>query len=425
MHDNTLARAVNRRFGVECLLIPTYTPIRTDEENVSLSRVFLGGITVYLEEKIPFLRHVPRWLLGWLNQPWLIRWATHFTVKTDPAQLGALTVSLLRGTSGHQRRDIQQLVAWLRGHVQPHVVVLSNILIGGCIPELKRQLGCPVVVTLQGDDIFLDELHEPYRHQAVAEIRKLVHHVDAFLVHSQYYGRYMGQWFELPAAKIHRIPLCIDPSGLPDPRVDNEQRYGHSSSRPLVIGYLARLAPEKGLHLLVDAFLKLKQMPAMHSLRLAVAGWLGAQHRKYAEEQFAKIRAAGWSDDFSYAGTVDRSGKARFLQSVDVLAVPTIYPDPKGLFVLEALAAGVPVVEPNHGAFPELLQAAGGGVLFQPRDAEHLAARLHELLTQPHLRRRYGLAGCQYVRENLTCDRIADEFLRILGAVCTEQSNGK
>lgn len=413
MHDNTLARALNRKPGVECLLIPLYTPIRTDEDDVSIKRVFLGGITVYLEERIPPLRYAPRWLLQWLNQPWLLRWVAQRAVKTDAAQLGELTVSLLQGTEGHQRRDIEQLVDWLEQHARPNVVALSNVLIGGCIPLIKRRLNCPVWVVLQGDDIFLDELREPHRHRAIELIRRLVPQVDGFLVNSQYYGQHMGRWLQIPSEKLHRVPLCIDPSDLPEPPRPSAQAVAGQHSR-LTIGYLARLAPEKGLHLLVDAFLQLKRMPDMQAVRLAVAGWLGPQHRAYAEEQFQKIRTAGWEADFEYLGVVDRQGKSAFLRSIDVLSVPTLYADPKGLFVLEALAAGVPVVQPNHGAFPELIAATGGGLLCEPRNSDDLTRRLYELLSSPTRRAQLGEQGSQFVRRWLHCDQVSQQLLEIL-----------
>src|SRR5690606_5321438 len=121
-----------------------------------------------------------------------------------------------------------------------------------------------------------------------------------------------------------------------------------AANRPLTIGYLARLAPEKGLHVLVEAFAQLKQRPEHGDTRLHLAGWLGPQHRKYVDEQFAKLRRAGIHDHALYHGAVDRKAKVKFLNEIDVLSVPTVYREPKGLFVLEALAAGVPVVQPAH-----------------------------------------------------------------------------
>src|SRR3954447_10334580 len=93
LHDNTLVAALTR-LGHDALLIPTYTPIRTDEDDVSQKRVFFGGINVYLQQKFAFFRHTP-WLLDRLfDWPRLLRWVARFAVKTQAQELGELTVSM-------------------------------------------------------------------------------------------------------------------------------------------------------------------------------------------------------------------------------------------------------------------------------------------------------------------------------------------
>lgn len=395
LHDNSLARALIK-LGVDAQLIPTYTPIRTDEQDVSIDRVFFGGITVFLQQKMPLFRRLPNFVTRWLDQPWLIRLATSRGVQPDYKDLGALTVSMLEGQQGFQRSEVQKLCDWLGGSLKPDVVNFSNILIGGCIPALKERLRVPVVVTLQGDDIFLQSLPEPYLSRAVAEIRRLVKHVDAFVVNSHFYGQFMGEWFQIPPDKLHVIPLAID---LSDFKKTSPAATAANPAASKRLGYLARLAPEKGLHLLVDAFIALRQRPEFRNVELHIAGWLGESNRKFADEQFAKLRAAGLGDAFHYAGAVDRQGKVEFLRSLDLFSVPTTYHEPKGLFVLEALAAGVPVVQPNHGAFAEVLQRYGGGQLFASGDVKDLTNRLAWLLSHDDERQQLGRAGQEQLRE--------------------------
>jgi glycosyltransferase involved in cell wall biosynthesis len=372
MHDNTLARALSNVPGIDCILLSTYTPIRTDEEDVSQKPIFLGGITVYLQQKVPLFKYLPSPLVRWLDQPWLIRWLASRFAGTDAKQLGALTISMLKGRDGNQRQDVDRLCNWLADELHPNVIILSNMLIAGCVPELKRRIRVPVLVTLQGDDIFIDALAEPHRGQALKEIEKLVPHVDGFLVNSQYYADFMADYLKIPLDRIRKVPLGIDVTGFPAPTEANAA----STSRPPTVGYLARLAPEKGLHVLVDAFLQLRQMPGMERAQLKIAGWLGDHQRQYAEQQFAKLRAANVGDDWQYCGSINRQQKIEFLQNVDVVSVPTTYLEPKGLYVLEALAAGVPVVQPAHGAFPELVTVSGGGKLVPSGDTKALAIAL-------------------------------------------------
>jgi glycosyltransferase involved in cell wall biosynthesis len=271
-------------------------------------------------------------------------------------------------------------------------------------------LNTPVLVTLQGDDVFLESLPEPYRSRALAEIRRLAAAVDGFLVHSRFYADFMQEYFGLSPERIVQVPLGIDVSDF----VGSSDTAPEPSLVPK-IGYVARLAPEKGLHTLVDAFLELRRMPGMEQVRLEIAGWLGDHQRTYVEEQFAKLRAAGLADAFRYAGAPDRRQKIEFLKTLNLFSVPTQYREPKGLYVLEALAAGVPVVQPAHGAFPELLTATGGGRLVLPENSTALAQAWHDLLKDADQRRRLGHHGQRIVRERYNAEAMARGTLEVLG----------
>lgn len=396
LHDNTLVRFL-QQLGVDAQLIPTYTPIQTDEEDVSVPRVFLGGINVYLDQFFPFYRLLPRPLRNLLDRPALLRWAARHGATLPGKRLGQLTLSMLAAERGNQRRELEELVSWLKHQMQPDLVIFTNMLIAGCVERLKRELDAPLLVTLQGDDVFLESLPEPYREQALGRIRQLVKHVDGFLVHSVYYADFMADYFVLDPNKIRQVPLGIDVTDFPEPILDRSIS-NVPAERPLRVGYLARLAPEKGFHHLVDAYLRLKARAGMESVELMVAGWLGTEHRQFADEQFRRLRDVGWSKETHFWGTVDRADKVKFLSEIDILSVPTEYRDPKGLYVLEAMASGVPVVQPAHGVFPELIEASGAGVLVEPGDPGQLADAWRSLLLDGSRRAELGRRGSQYVR---------------------------
>ena len=223
LHDNTLAAALVR-LGVDIQLIPTYTPIRTDEQDVSADFVFFGGINVYLQQKSALFRWLPSALDRILDRPWLLRRATVRSTAIDPKFLGDLAVSMLRGEHGYQRKEVRRLCRFLASDVRPNLVVLTNMLIGGCIPELKRTLGVPVLVTLQGDDAFLEYLPEPHKTRCFEQIRRLVRDVDGFLVHSRYYAEFMTGYFGIPPDKLHVVPLGIDTRDFAEP--DRLDRIG-------------------------------------------------------------------------------------------------------------------------------------------------------------------------------------------------------
>lgn len=411
MHDNTLARALTK-LGCDVQLVPLYTPIRTDEESVAVDQVFLGGINVYLQQKWRVFRHLPRWLSRWLDQPWFIRLATSRGIQTKAQDLGALTISVLKGDEGFQRREVERLAEWL-GSDKPDVIVFSNMLTAGCVPAIKRRLDTTVVVTLQGDDIFLRDLPEPFQSQAFAEIRRLIPHIDGFLANSRYYADFMSEYLGIPREMIQVVPLGLDTTDFAEFLT---KRAARPATRPPTIGYLARLAPEKGLHILVDAFIHLHRIPGRGDVRLRIAGWLGKHNRPYVEEQLHKLRQAKLIDNVDLVGEIDRRGKIEFLKSIDVLCVPTTYREPKGLFVLEALAAGVPVVEPDHGAFPELLAQTGGGILAPPEEPIAFANALMKLLDDGEFRSSLSRAGQAVVHRSFTAQRMAENTLAALQA---------
>ncbi len=411
MHDNTLAAALSR-LGVDIQLIPTYTPIRTDEDDVSVDRVFFGGVNVFLQQRFSLFRFLPSWIDRFLDRPGFIRWVTSRGIEIDPKELGGLTVSMLKGEHGFQRKEVRRLCKWLASSVQPDLVVLTNMLIGGCIPEIKRKLKVPVLVTLQGDDVFLDQLVEPYKSHAFEEIRRLIDCVDGFVVNSQYYADFMKPYLGIPAAKLDIVPLGIDTRGF-RPAGSETAQTQPDSGRQRTIGYLARLAPEKGLHVLVDAFIELHKKPDMGDVQLRIAGWMGEQNREYAETEFAKLKAVGLDDAFRYAGVVNRHEKIEFFESLSVFSVPTTYAEPKGLYVLEALAAGVPVVQPDHGAFPELLAATGGGWLTTPGDPAALAKTLCEALDDRERLSQFAAAGQAAIHERFNADVMGRKMLEV------------
>ena len=160
---------------------------------------------------------------------------------------------------------------------------------------------------------------------------------------------------------------------------------------------MAKLAPQKGLHHLVEAFVELKKLPRNENVKLKIAGWLGPENHEYADAQFKRLDDAGLQDDYEYLGVVDRDQKLQMLGTIDLFSVPTQFLEPKGLYALEAMAAGVPVLQPNHACFPELIEQAQAGLLFEPGNQAHYVDQLQNLLESPQLRTQLGQAGQQFV----------------------------
>jgi len=399
LRDNALASELLAR-GHDVVLTPVYTPTRTDERNVSQDQVFFGGISVYLEQHSAIFRHTPRFLDRLWDADWVIRMATNRQVKVDPKSLGELTVSMLRGEEGYQRKEVTKLVDWLRAEDRFDVVNLPYTLLLGLAEPIRRTLNAPIACTLQGEDLFLDGLGEPYRQQSRDLIREASRHVDLFIAVSQYYKAFMPGYLGIPPEKMRLVPLGINLAGY-TPRTAERRD-------PFTIGFFARIAPEKGLHVLVDAYRVLRSRPGIGSSKLLAAGYLAPEHREYLDGIRARVREWGLEDQFEYRGEVDRVQKIAFLHSLDVLSVPATYQEPKGIFLLEGMASGVPVVQPRRGAFPEIIERTGGGLIVEPDSPEALADGLLELWRNPERAARLGAAGAAGVQEHYTVGRMAE-----------------
>jgi glycosyltransferase involved in cell wall biosynthesis len=405
IHDNTLATAL-LRLGVDLALLPTYTPLRTDEADVSLDRVFYGGINVYLQQKSSFFRRLPR-ALGWiLDRPGLLQGLSRLNASTDARDLGQLTVSVLAGEEGHQSRELQKLVAWLKNDFRPDLVHLTNSMFVGLARRLKAELQVPVLCAVQGEDLFLDGLIAPYKAQARDLLRRRAADVDAFVAPNRYYAGHMSAYIDMPAEKMHVVPLGLNP-------LEIRAAQARPAQTPLTIGYLARVCPEKGFHLLVDAFRLVAEAMGPEQVCLKAAGYMAAKDKAYFAGECRRLESWGLADRFTYVGEVDRQGKFEFLRGLDLFSVPTLYREAKGLSVLEALASGVPVVQPGHGAFTEMIEQTGGGILVEPESAEKLAAGMLELLRDGPRRAALSASGQAQVRQRFTADAAAGKLLRV------------
>lgn len=398
LRDNRLVATLRAR-GRDVTLIPLYTPIRTDEQDVSERRVFYGGVNVFLQQKSALFRALPRALDRVLDSPRLLRGLTRLAASTQPEGLGAMTVSVLRGEDGLQRKEVERLLDELRAR-RPQIVNLPNLFFVGIARRLKTELGCRVVCTLSGEDLFLDALPPPHQRQALELIRTRAADVDAFVAVTRYFADFSVARFGLPSEAVRHVPMGVGADELHDTAVRAP------AGVPFTIAYLARISPEKGLLRLVQALAVLRR--SGRDCRVRAAGWLGVAHQSYFEQVRRFVQDNGLSDRFDSLGEVNREQKLELLRSAHVLSVPTEYREAKGLYVLEALAAGVPVVQPRHGAFPELVDDTGGGLLYDPDDADALPAALSRLMDDEPFRARLGAQGRAAVRERFSASVMAE-----------------
>jgi glycosyltransferase involved in cell wall biosynthesis len=405
LRDNTLVAAL-RQLGHEALMVPLYLPLTLDEEDQSAGTpIFFSGINVYLGQRTALFRDAPGWLRNVLASPRLLRWAAGRAAKTRAVGLGELTLSMLRGEAGNQARDLDELIAWLRTQPRPDVVCLSNALLLGMVRRLKSGLGAPVACALQGEDFFLDGLPESHRGACWRTLAERAAEVDLFIAPSRYFANLMRERLGLAADRVRVVPNGINLDGY-----ETAGRIGESKAQEgdiPTVGFFARMCREKGLDTLVEAYILLCQRGRVGSLRLRVGGSCGPADRVFVDGLRNRLRAQGILAGVEFHPNLDRAGKLEFLQSLSVLSVPARYGEAFGLYMIEALAAGVPVVQPRVAAFSELVEATGGGLLYAEDDPLGLAVGIEELLLNPERARALGRAGRRAVFERFSAEAMA------------------
>lgn len=402
LRDNSLVHGLRAR-GHEVLMVPLYLPLVTDEpvEN-DKTPIFLGGISMFLEQKLPLFRHMPERLNRMLSSAALLRLAAGLASMTSARQLGEATVAMLQDSPQRQAREVERLIAWLRTQPPPDVICLSNSLLGGLTRRLKLEFRVPVVCSLQGEDSFLDALPEPFRQQSWELLAARCAEMDHFIAVSQYFGAVMRRRLGLAAKKVTVVYPGIAVGDFKPAPVPPQ---------PPVLLYLARMHPAKGLATLVEAFAELKTRNSVPGLRLRVAGAMVGKDGQFADA--LKRRLSKFSPEVEFLPNPDRVRKVELFRDSTVFSVPATYGEAFGLYLLEAWAAGVPVVQPEHAAFPELIAHTGGGLLCAPDNPTALAVALEQLLLDPAKARSLGEAGRSAVQQ-FTVEAMAQKTEAVL-----------
>ncbi len=403
LHDNALVRALQGR-GRDAVLLPAYVPTTTDEENVAAPTIVMGGVNVWLQEHVPLFRHTPAFIDRLLDSRRLLAWLSGRTGGTKAADLGGLTASSLEGERGHQRKEVEKLARFLAaGGVHgapPDIVHFSNVLLVGLARRVRAATGAAVVCSLSGEDIFIEQIPEPHYGRIRRLLRERAADVDAFVALNGFYAGFMADYLAVPRERITVVPHGVDPAGFPTAPPDLVAR--RAGRGPLVVGFLARACAEKGLDVLIRA---VGDLAATHDVRLVAAGATIDAEKPYIDRCRRLAEEVGIGDRFEWRGQVDRPGKLALLAEADLFAMPTVHPEAKGIPVLEAFTAGLPVVAPRHGAFPEYLGtdlATARGLLHAPGDTRDLHAMLLLLADDPVLASRLGASAHAFARAHHT-----------------------
>lgn len=359
----------------EIIIVPMYLPLSTAEVNKpDDTPIFYGAVNLYLKQTFPVLKKMPDFISKLLDSRPVLKFAAKRSGSTKAVGLEKMTISMLNGEKGNQSDDLKILINWFKNDVKPDVVHISNALLLGLAPSIKKELKIPVVCSLQDEDEWLDEMSETYQKEAWGLINFNAGYVDAFISVSHYFSGLIQS--KVPAV-VNKIEVVYNGVDIAN--------YKKSESKEQVIGYMSKMNSAFGLDILIEAFILLKQDLNCTNVKLKITGGYSGEVKQFVNKLYRKLKDANLLEDVEFIKEFSSEMKYDFFNSITVLSVPAIRKEAFGMYLIEAFASGVPVVQPNYGAYPEIINITKAGLLYQPNTAENLCKALKEILSDKNL----------------------------------------
>ena len=373
LRDSTYVNALQKA-GVEVIKIPMYLPLFADEHDLADVPVFYGAISLYLKHVFPIFQKIPKWVDRMLNSGPALKLAAKMAGSTNSRGLEDMTISMLMGEHGEQKKELDQLVEWMSNYSRADVVHISNALLLGLAHKIREKLDVPVVCSLQDEDTWVNVMDMEFAIKTWELMREKSRDVDAFFVVSKYFADKMSEKLDIPADKLLITHIGLDPE---------EYSFRNALEKEPAIGYVSRMCHDNGLEVLVDAFIILKKNPAMQPVKLRITGGSTGVDNKFLKGIRKKINKSGLQEDVIFHKDFEEKGRHEFFEKVNIISVPVLEGEAFGIYLLESMASGIPVVQPNLGAFKEIVALAGGGVIYEPNTPEALAKELGDLIQDP------------------------------------------
>lgn len=404
LRDSAFVKSV-KATGHDAMTIPLYLPLSSKTTFADNNMpVFYGAVNIYLQQKFRLFRKMPGWLHDLLNSKPILKYAAKKAGSTRAAGLEEMTISMLKGSEGHQRYELQKLIEFLKEHEKPDVVHLSNALLLGLARKIRKDLQIPVVCSLQDEDVWVDAMEEPYRTRIWQLLSEKGNDVDAFVAVSDFYAGEMKKKMNIPENKVYVVHIGIDTANYklatPDENIP-------------VIGYLSRMNKENGFEVLIDAFIELKDNSEFKNAKLKLTGGKTGDDNLFINKQIKKLKKKDYLKDVEFVKDFSLEALSDFFNNLTVLTVPVLDGEAFGLYQLEALASGVPLVQPALGAFPEVIEATAGGVVYQPNTSGALAKKYIEVFSNPEKLKQMRLDGKKNVIEKFSTGKITEKMINV------------
>lgn len=384
LRDSKYVEAM-RKSDHRVVKLPMYLPLFADEHDLSREiPVFYGAISIYLKQLFPIFRKAPAWVDNALNSKPMLKLASRFAGSTRAKGLEEMTVSMLLGEEGQQNEELQRMVDWIVENCNPDVIHLSNALLLGLAHQLSERLNVPVVCSLQDEDVWVDVMKPSARDSVWKLMSNRAEHVTSFISVSDFYAGVMKEKMEIPDQKLYTVHIGVDPE---------DYVFKPAGEKKRNIGYVSRMCHENGLDILVDAFILLKKKAGFEDVGLVLTGGSTGDDRKYLSDIRGKIKQHGLQGQVEFHEDFEEAGLRDYFEKVSMVSVPVRNGEAFGIYLLECMASGIPVVQPELGAFPEIVNLTGGGVIYKKNTPEALAESLEKLLNNPSELDRLSRAG--------------------------------
>jgi len=385
--------------------LPMYLPLFADEHDLSREiPVFYGAISIYLKQLFPIFRKAPAWVDGLLNSKPMLKLASKFAGSTRAKGLEEMTVSMLLGEEGPQKDELERMLDWIVENCDPDVIHLSNALLLGLAHQLSDRLHVPVICSLQDEDVWVDVMKPSARESVWKLMSKKAEYVNAFISVSDYYAEVMKEKMDIPEDKLTSVHIGVDPANYTFMPISEKKRK---------IGFVSRMCHENGADILVDAFILLKQKKEFDDVELVLTGGSTGDDKKYLSEIRGKLKHHHLMNQVEFHEEFEEEGLREFLEKVSVVSVPVRNGEAFGIYLLECMVSGVPVVQPALGAFPEIVNLTGGGVIYESNTPEVLAETLEKVLSDPDELDRLSRKGSKGVEQHFHIDIQARRMVKV------------
>lgn len=403
MRDSKYLKAL-KDLGHQVIKVPLYLPIFDDAHDLDEVPVFYGAVNLYLKQQFPVFRHMPAFVEHALDSKSVLNMAARKAGSTRAAGLEQMTISMLLGEEGGQKAELDRLVDWLAHEAKPDVVHLSNALLLGLARQIKKRINVPVVCSLQDEDVWVDAMPEKYRKEVWDLMSRRGEDVDAFISVSDYFAKEIHNRMTIPQDNMQTVHLGVDTSDYSPKDIAKKEP---------VIGYLSRMCEENGLAVLVDAFIILRRNAKYASVKLKITGGKTGDDVNFIKEQKKKLSKAGLTNDVFWVEEFEGVERQKFFDSVRLISVPVLHGEAFGLYQLEAMASGIPMVQPALGAFPEVINTSGGGIVYSPNEPEKLADALASLILDDEKLRKLSTDSLAGVKQHFDIHSQAQKMVAI------------